>query len=500
MNAGTKGQTAYNSNIIQTESNDFIHAEPKQISGMVEALKSQIDIAADRIISNKGGHHEDGAAIVFLGNHHDSIPRMLISDVSLTSKEIHLWQLMRIAISNPAMPDMMPSQAMLCQYLRSSRTTVSQSITALRIHRWITLCKRVRDSKSGQYIGNVYALHTEPLNIAETLYLDESYLDLVNKSASGKNKRLAEAASSMMEYIDDGLAEGDNIIGTPTTQLGQQAKNHIAAKTCFDIFSGNKNPNTADTKINTTLTNEIPVSKSATATLNEIQKSSHVQNLDMVENNLKSHDQNLNMVESRKLDTGKALSDHHDQKSDSEKKASDSNTFYHDQNLNMVESRKLDTVENHYICSSSINKNTTTLCSQQENDKPKRKRDPKHEVLENLRYPSMLKPAEITFAKKIICYVEPEQQQYMLDYLRDRLRAAQQGQDKPVSNPLGYLTKICKALNDGTLHSEQPSSYGLSDTDKPKQPAPQVDDSERFNAQMERYGAALERRSETKNK
>jgi hypothetical protein len=45
-----------------------------------------------------------------------------------------------------------------------------------------------------------------------------------------------------------------------------------------------------------------------------------------------------------------------------------------------------------------------------------------------------------------------------LDYLADRIKAGEQGSDKPVGNAIRYLGWIVRSINDGTLPA---SSYGV---------------------------------------
>ena len=71
------------------------------------------------------------------------------------------------------------------------------------------------------------------------------------------------------------------------------------------------------------------------------------------------------------------------------------------------------------------------------------------------------------YAVKILDGLENEQQQqFALDYLADRIRAGEQGTDKAVGNPIGFLNWIVRNLQDGTLPE---SAYGVRD-DRDKTP------------------------------
>ncbi len=73
-----------------------------------------------------------------------------------------------------------------------------------------------------------------------------------------------------------------------------------------------------------------------------------------------------------------------------------------------------------------------------------------------LNFPSGMSPREITFAKSILHRLpDAGDQQYALDYLRDRLADTASG---PVRNTLSYLNTLINLINTGQL---KPSSYGL---------------------------------------
>lgn len=51
----------------------------------------------------------------------------------------------------------------------ASRETVAKALTVLRLTRWLSLGRKVRNEISGQVQGNVYLLHDEPVTPAEAL-------------------------------------------------------------------------------------------------------------------------------------------------------------------------------------------------------------------------------------------------------------------------------------------------------------------------------------------
>jgi len=126
---------------------------------------------------------------------------------------------------------------------------------------------------------------------------------------------------------------------------------------------------------------------------------------------------------------------------------------HHVNNINMVENDdrvnfNMGRVNFNAVSSSSILNITTTTKQQQ---------------IEKLRFQKV-------YAAKAIELLSQDDQQFALDYLSDKLRAAKQGVSSPVSNPIGYLNKLAKEIANNTL---QPSSFGIRDSisDTPAKPA-----------------------------
>jgi len=136
---------------------------------------------------------------------------------------------------------------------------------------------------------------------------------------------------------------------------------------------------------------------------------------------------------------------------------------HHVNNINMVENDdrvnfNMGRVNFNAVSSSSSILNITTTTKQQQ--------------IEKLRFPKVLEksPRQKVYAAKAIELLSQDDQQFALDYLSDKLRAAKQGVSSPVSNPIGYLNKLAKEIANNTL---QPSSFGIRDSisDTPAKPA-----------------------------
>ena len=142
---------------------------------------------------------DDTGALLFMGEMQDPIPRTLIIDPSLNAIDVRIWMLLRISIANPILPGKLPTQKELSASISSSKMTLWSSMQILRLNRWITLCDKVRDSH-GQNRGNIYAIHTEPMAIADTLQLDNLYIEFIEQSLNSKISRVKNNA--MAAHID----------------------------------------------------------------------------------------------------------------------------------------------------------------------------------------------------------------------------------------------------------------------------------------------------------
>lgn len=153
-------------------------------------ISRYIDKARYDLLSNNS---DDSGALLFMGEIQDPIPRTLIIDPTLNATDIRIWMLLRICIASPTLPGKLPSQKDLSESISSSKMTIWSSMQILRLNRWITLCDKVRDAL-GQNRGNIYAIHTEPMSISDTLTLDNSYIDFIEQSLDSKVSRVKNNA------------------------------------------------------------------------------------------------------------------------------------------------------------------------------------------------------------------------------------------------------------------------------------------------------------------
>lgn len=149
------------------------------------------------------------SGIIFSGNPHETVPRSLLLDDRLTPLERNTWQVFRLLINDDGVTAF-PTYDQLRPYLGmqpgkpASRETISKALVTLRLTRWLSLGRRVRNDLSGQVQGNVYLLHDEPVSPAEAVEFDKGYLQLLGQSMQHQNKAIREVAEiAWNEFAQD---------------------------------------------------------------------------------------------------------------------------------------------------------------------------------------------------------------------------------------------------------------------------------------------------------
>ncbi len=108
------------------------------------------------------------SGIIFSGNPHETVPRRLLLDKRLTPLERNCWQVFRLLINDDGLTAF-PTYEQLRPYLGmqpgkiASRETIAKALKVLRLTRWLSLGRRLRNDLNGQVQGNVYILHDEPV-------------------------------------------------------------------------------------------------------------------------------------------------------------------------------------------------------------------------------------------------------------------------------------------------------------------------------------------------
>lgn len=146
-------------------------------------------------------------SLLYVGNRHETVPIRLLTDPYLTARAKMLWQLIKLNATT-FKGSLFPSYEQLGIWLSDrayanktvSRKIISQTLLLLRLTRWLTLCETVRNEK-GQILGNVYIMNDEPISVADSIYLNDDYLHLVEKTTKHHDPVLRDVANAIIDEI-----------------------------------------------------------------------------------------------------------------------------------------------------------------------------------------------------------------------------------------------------------------------------------------------------------
>ncbi|EDK0650579.1 STY4528 family pathogenicity island replication protein [Salmonella enterica] len=146
-------------------------------------------------------------SLLFMGNQHDTVPRRLLQDPLLSPRDKFAWQVIRMQAQDnggavfPSYSELQVQLSNRPQDEKASRSTVSRALLMLRLTRWLSLCHKARDRVSGRILGNVYALHDEPLSVLDAVRFDASYLHLLEQCSRHENKAIRATAQGILYDI-----------------------------------------------------------------------------------------------------------------------------------------------------------------------------------------------------------------------------------------------------------------------------------------------------------
>ena len=173
------------------------------------ALDKLIKATIARVESSPDGGATD--TVLFLGNRHQSFPTAVIRDPVLEPVDKLVWMVIMLAVRETGANTAFPSYEAISRMANvSSRSTIARAIAILRASRWLTLCGRMRKA-SGRFRGNVYALHDEPLPLADVVHLDGNYMAFLNKAMSHGHARVRTVAQGVLASIDEDVGDGRNV-------------------------------------------------------------------------------------------------------------------------------------------------------------------------------------------------------------------------------------------------------------------------------------------------
>ncbi len=209
-----------------------------------QAIERHLDQAIEALRNTSRDPNQD--ALLFLGAWNDAYPSILVHDPFLTdSAKIQWLYLTQEARKQPHGAIAMPSVNKTSSALRHSRGTVIRDRALLRITRWISLMRRVRDAGSGRFAGNVYAIHGEPAVLADAMRYDNEYMQLIERAASDHNDPKAKyAAQAALTTIEHNAAMGRDPLA-PVDMIARRVDAAMAIKgesaSYFELhYDGNK--------------------------------------------------------------------------------------------------------------------------------------------------------------------------------------------------------------------------------------------------------------------
>ena len=390
------------------------------VSPQTQALSLYIQNAILRLrnsVSHSTDRHDEDpqSSLIFFGNWQDPYPRLLVTDPILEPVDKVVWQIIRTHITTPGAVTAFPNYGAIRTGANvKSNHTVSRAITILRATRWLSLCERVRDAQ-GRFLGNIYALHDEPVTLGDAMYLDSDYIEFLRSSQNHKHLRVGRVAHSVLATIQDMIDVGKDAIGeriqtwtyerriglfararkdAPALQLVESnpfyalSEPHIAALGEHDLDTERDPDLDQDTAL--------PDANSDDETEN-----SQVQKTHTVENGENDRVQNLHL----------------------------------DANIASPPRQKTHTV----VCSSSyINTTTTNKQHSRACARPP----------ESLHFPPRISGNERNLTLMYLNSIDDSLAQDVLDEWHGRLNTATQ-RGTPIENPIGYLAVLCQRAKSG---------------------------------------------------
>jgi len=193
------------------------------------ALEAHIEAAVAQILSGRSERTSQNG-LLFLSSWQEAMPALVHLDPVLDPVDSRVFAVLWLwakhegkgATAFPSYP------ILLARCNVQSRATLARSLAILRLTRWVTLCRRVRDA-SGRNRGNIYGLHEEPLALASTVYLDPGYMAFVQSAGGHRHERVAAVAQAMLNSLQTSIAAGEDVLGASLLSQADRRLEAIAA-------------------------------------------------------------------------------------------------------------------------------------------------------------------------------------------------------------------------------------------------------------------------------
>ena len=170
-----------------------------EVQAMTRRLRQTVKLALARQKPRYTG--TEPSALLLRQAASNEIPSALIEDADLAPVDKVIWLVLMLRTSEGNGLAVLPTRMELAKTANvRARETVRKALAMLRCRRWLSVCQSVWRS-GGQQRGSAYALHTAPLAIADTLYLDRNYRLFVRKLARDRCARLRKAAQDALTEL-----------------------------------------------------------------------------------------------------------------------------------------------------------------------------------------------------------------------------------------------------------------------------------------------------------
>ena len=186
--------------------NEPVRPETLALDTLIEETVARVAATAQR---------EPADRMLFLGNRHHAFPTAVIRDPVLEPVDKLVWMVIMLGVQETGGNTSFPGYSTIGSMANiASRATIARAIAILRATRWLTLCRRVRTC-SGRFCGNVYAMHDEPLPLADTCHLDTDYRTFLQKAAEHTHGRVRAVAQGVLCSINEDAAMGRKVMDQP---------------------------------------------------------------------------------------------------------------------------------------------------------------------------------------------------------------------------------------------------------------------------------------------
>jgi len=181
--------------------------------------------ALDRLIqaTTRLAQHSGQDNLLFLGHWHQAYPTAVVCDPVLEPVDKVVWMVIMLQAHETGGRAAFPRYEVIAKLANiASTSTIARAIAILRLTRWLSLCARMRAS-TGQFQGNVYALHDNPLPLADALYLDEGYMAFVRQSEHHSHARVRRVATAVLATLAGAVEQGEDPLA-PLPDIEQRVR------------------------------------------------------------------------------------------------------------------------------------------------------------------------------------------------------------------------------------------------------------------------------------